>query len=70
MTREYTPKGNTPLEKAISITTYQDAALQFMDMVENGDIEMNKVVLDRVEALAGQRPKNLKAALEIMLEYF
>jgi len=70
MNEKYAPKGKTPFERAVDKATYQDATIQFADMAEKGDAEMQQVVLDRVEALIGTRPTSLKEALNSMLEDF
>lgn len=66
----FTPKGVTAFEKAADKVAYQDATLQMAEMAEQGDDEMKKVVLDRVEALTGQRQASIEVAIKAMQEDF
>jgi len=66
----YFPQGETPFQRALDKAAYQDATLSFLEIAERGDKEMEKVVLERVKALTGKKPKNLQESLKVMLEDF
>ena len=62
----FRPEGHTVFERASDEIGFQDATKSFLELAQNGDIEMLDIAFDRVELVIGIRPTSIEQAHELI----